>query len=95
MVGAYYEIIFMPRCVYSEHERLHSTMNQWVHPGLMPPVFLGEGEDLADEARNALAQGFVPALHVRGLLCRHCGESPPGAPPHRAFQKSLKLSHLR
>ena len=36
-------------------------------PGLVPPVFLGEGEGLADEARNALAQGFVPALHVPGL----------------------------
>jgi len=34
----------------------------------MPPVFLGEGESLADEAPDALAQGVVPAFHVRGLL---------------------------
>ena len=40
MVGAYYEIIFMPRCVYSEHERLHSTMNQWVHPVSCHQFFL-------------------------------------------------------
>ena len=33
----------------------------------MPPVFLGEGKGLADEASNALAQGVVPAFHVRGL----------------------------
>ena len=34
----------------------------------MPPVFLGEGESLADEAPDVLAQGVVPAFHVRGLL---------------------------
>ena len=33
----------------------------------MPPVFLGEGKGLADEASDALAQGVVPAFHVRGL----------------------------
>ena len=40
MIGAYYEIILMPRCVYSEHERLHSTMNQWVHPVSCHQFFL-------------------------------------------------------
>ena len=34
----------------------------------MPPVFLGEGKGLADKASDALAQGVVPAFHVRGLL---------------------------
>ena len=33
----------------------------------MPPVFLGEGKGLADKASDALAQGVVPAFHVRGL----------------------------
>ena len=33
----------------------------------MPPVFLGEGKGLADEASDALAQCVVPAFHVRGL----------------------------
>ena len=33
----------------------------------MPPVFLGEGKGLADEASDALSQGVVPAFHVRGL----------------------------
>ena len=40
------------------------------HP-VVPPVPLGEGEGLADEAPDALAQGVVPAFHVRsfpGLL---------------------------
>ena len=40
-------------------------MNQWVT--IVPPVLLGEGEGLADEAPDALAQSVVPALHVRGL----------------------------
>ena len=31
------------------------------------PVLLGEGEGLADKAPGVLAQGVVPALHVRGL----------------------------
>ena len=50
------------------------------------PVLLGEGEGLADEAPGVLAQGVVPALHVRGLpgLLAGAAVAPSGRSPRRS-----------
>ena len=63
----------------------------------MPPVFLGEGKGLADEAPEALAQGVVPAFHVRSLpgLLADTAVSLLRETAAEVFQKPLKLRHLR
>ena len=63
----------------------------------MPPVFLGEGKGLADEASDALAQGVVPAFHVRGLpgLLADTAVSLLWEDRRRGLPEATEAGHLR
>ena len=64
---------------------------------VMPPELLGERKGFADKAPEVLAEGVVPALHVRRLSAL-LADTPMGFLGEDCclgLQKSLKLWHLR